>query len=78
MKFMRLAAVLDARARSNSSHYEDIADGTFVPPVRIGPRAKAYLDNEVEAIIRARLAGKSDAEIRELVQRLVAERGEGA
>jgi len=76
MVIMRLPAVLAARGRSRSSHYQDIAQGVFVPPVRIGRRASGWPHNEVEAINRARIAGKGEAEIRELVSRLIAARGE--
>lgn len=74
---MRLPEVLTARGRSRSSHYEDIAKGVFVPPIRIGPRASGWPRSEVEAINKARIAGKSEAEIRKLVSYLIAVRGEG-
>ncbi len=78
MMIMRLPEVLAARGRSRSSHYQDIVQGVFVPPIRIGRRASGWPHNEVEAINRARIAGKSEAEIRKLVSRLIAARGEGA
>ena len=56
--------------RSNTSIYNAIRAGTFTKPVAIGQRAKAWPDYEVKAIVRARIAGKSDDEIRELVNRL--------
>jgi prophage regulatory protein len=60
--------------RKRSSTYEDIADGLMVPPVPIGRRAVAWPRAEVEAVITARIAGKSPDEIRELVAMLVAGR----
>lgn len=56
--------------RSNTSIYNAIRTGLFTRPVPIGQRAKAWPDYEVKAIVRARIAGKSDDEIRELVNRL--------
>lgn len=56
--------------RSNTSIYNAIRTGLFTKPVSIGQRAKAWPDYEVKAIVRARIAGKSDDEIRELVKRL--------
>ncbi len=74
----RLPTVLSATGRSKSSHYADIKAGLFVPPVKVGPRAAAYPSDEVAAIRKARIAGKSEAEIRKLVSCLIAARGEGA
>jgi len=47
-------------------------------PVKIGQRAAGYPANEVRAINAARIAGKSDDEIRALVERLHAQREEAA
>jgi prophage regulatory protein len=60
--------------RSNTSIYNAIRAGLFTRPVAIGQRAKAWPDYEVKAIVRARIAGQSDEEIRELVNRLHAKR----
>jgi prophage regulatory protein len=60
--------------RSNTSIYNRIRDGLWTKPVAIGQRAKAWPDYEVKAIVRARIAGQSDEEIRELVNRLHAKR----
>jgi prophage regulatory protein len=66
----RLRAVLHERGRSRSSHYLDIQQGLFTHPVQIGPRAVGWPSCEVAAINAARIAGKSDVEIRELVAKL--------
>jgi prophage regulatory protein len=60
--------------RSRSSTYEDVAEGLMVPPIPIGRRAVAFPRAEVEAVVAARIAGKSPDEIRELVASLVAQR----
>jgi len=70
----RLPAVLRARGRSRSTHYLDIQQGLFPRPVAIGARAIGWPDHEVEALNNARIAGKSEAEIRELVASLEAAR----
>lgn len=66
----------EAGYRSNTSIYNDIRAGLFTRPVAIGQRAKAWPDYEVKAIVRARIAGQSEDEIRELVRRLHAKRTE--
>jgi prophage regulatory protein len=43
-------------------------------PVKLGGRAVGWPEYEVEAILMARIAGKSDDEIRTLVAKLEADR----
>ncbi len=70
----RLPSVLRKRGRSRSSHYLDIHQGLFTRPVHIGARAVGWPENEVAILNAARIAGKSDEEIRELVSKLEANR----
>jgi len=72
--FLRLPVVLHERGRSRSAHYLDIQQGLFPRPVAIGLRAVGWPASEVAAINAARIAGKSDPEIRELVAQLEAAR----
>ena len=71
---LRLPTTLKRRGRSRSSHYLDIKNGLFVKPVQIGLRAVGTPENEVDALNAARIAGKSDEEIRALVVKLEAAR----
>lgn len=71
---LRLPAVLRERGRSRSAHYLDIQQGLFTPPVAIGLRAVGWPADEVETLNAARIAGKTDEEIRALVVRLEAAR----
>ncbi|MCB1850773.1 MAG: AlpA family phage regulatory protein [Gammaproteobacteria bacterium] len=73
-KLLRLPAVLRARGRSRSAHYLDIQEGLFTSPVSIGLRAVGWPEHEVDAINSARIAGKTDSQIRELVIKLEAAR----
>ncbi len=57
-----------------STWHEWIAAGLMVPGVPIGARSVAYPHHELQAIAAARIAGKSDSEIKALVQELVAAR----
>ena len=75
---LRLPAVLKRRGRSRSSHYSDINNGLYVKAVRIGPRAVGTPENEVDALNAARIAGKSNDEIRALVVKLEAARKSAA
>ncbi len=69
----RLPAVLAARGTGRSHHYQSIAAGTWTPPVRIG-RASAWPRHEVQALLRAQIAGASDEQMRSLVSKLIDER----
>ena len=71
---LRLPAVLRERGRSRSTHYLDIQQGLFTRPVSIGARAVGWPEHEVATLNDARIAGKSDDEIRALVTRLEAAR----
>lgn len=71
---LRLPEVLKRRGRSRSAHYKDIQDGLFPPPIKIGSRASGWTDQETDTINAARIAGKTDDEIRALVAKLEAAR----
>lgn len=71
---LRLPTVLHERGRSRSAHYLDIQQGLFTRPVSIGARAVGWPKNEVEVLNTARIAGKKDDEIREIVTQLEAAR----
>lgn len=75
---LRLPTVLRERGRSRSAHYLDIQQGLFTRPVTIGARAVGWPSSEVAAINAARIAGKTDKEIRALVMKLEAARKSAA
>ena len=56
--------------RADASVYNAIRAGLFTTGVAIGQRAKGWPDYEIQAIASARVAGKSDDEIRDLVKAL--------
>lgn len=73
-RMLRLPVVLVKTGRGRASLYADIKAGLFVRGVAISAQSKAWPDNEVDAINAARIAGKSEDEIRELVRQLEAQR----
>ena len=48
VKFLRLHSVIDLTGLSKSSIYKQINEGTFPEQVRIGGRAVAWLDLEID------------------------------
>jgi prophage regulatory protein len=63
-----------AKPMPNSTLFAHVRSGTLTPPIKIGVRSTAWLHHEVEAILRARIAGKTTEEIKTLVRELVAAR----
>jgi prophage regulatory protein len=63
---------------SRSTLYLRIAEGTFPKPVSLGTRAVGWPASEVEALNAARISGKSNSEIRDLVVKLEAARKKAA
>lgn len=77
MQILRMPAVkAETGHRSHASIYNAINAGLFTTGVAIGQRSKGWPLEEVRAINAARIAGQSEAEIRELVKRLHAKRAE--
>jgi prophage regulatory protein len=71
---LRIPAVKFASGLSRSTIYQRIADGLWTKPVSLGARAVGWPSDEIDAINSARVAGKSDEEIRTLVAKLEADR----
>jgi prophage regulatory protein len=77
MSILRMPAVkAETGHRSHASIYNAIRAGLFPAGVAIGQRSKGWPSNEVQAINAARIAGKTDDQIRELVKVLHAKRTE--
>jgi prophage regulatory protein len=71
MSILRMQSVkAETGHASHASVYAAIHDGLFTVPVPIGQRAVGWPDTEVKAINAARIAGKSDEQIRDLVTKL--------
>lgn len=62
--------------RSNASIYQGVRAGLITKPVPIGQRSVGWPDYEIKAIARARIAGHSEEQIRELVKQLHGKRAE--
>ncbi len=70
----RLPAVKTESGYSRSTVYLRISQGLWTKQVSLGPRCVGWPAHEVAALNAARIAGKTDDEIRELVTRLEAAR----
>ncbi len=77
MRFEKLPELSRRIAQPKSTIYWRIGKGEFVPPIKQGERAAAWIVEEVDEIMRAQAAGASGDEIRALVRKLVADRKGG-
>lgn len=70
-QFTRLAGVKKRWGyKSDSGIYNAVARGLITKPVKISLRASGWPDDEIDAIIEARIAGASNDDIRALVATL--------
>lgn len=75
MEIWRIQVVKAATGyRSTASIYNNINAGLWTKPVRIGQRSVGWPSDEVIAVNKARVAGATDEQLRELVSRLHAKR----
>jgi prophage regulatory protein len=74
MKLVRIKATLERTGDSRSALYEKIGKGLFPRPVKLGVRASAWPEAELDAILAARIAGASEHDLRSLVTSLHLER----
>lgn len=73
-RILRRRPVQEETGYSRSTLYARVADGLFTKPLRLGARSVGWPAAEVAEINRARIASRSDEEIRQLVQKLEAAR----
>ena len=52
-KFLKLPEVRARSAKSRSSIYQGVKDGTFPKPVKLGPRAVGWIESEIEDYLQA-------------------------
>lgn len=74
----RLIKAKDSLGVSRSTFYLQIAEGLITKPVLLGARAVGWPSNEIEAILNARIAGKTPTEIKTLVKELEKQRSQKA
>lgn len=73
---LRIPATKTQSGYSRSTIYLRISQGLWTKPVSLGPRAVGWPANEIDALNAARISGKTDGQIRELVDALHSKRKE--
>lgn len=73
-RIMRAPEYRRQLAITKSGEYRARHDGLLPPPIQLGPRSIGLPAHEVDIITAARIAGTNDADMREIVSRLVVAR----
>ncbi len=76
-KILRLPQVMDDCGLARSTVYLRIKQGLLTKPISLGPRCVGWPQAEIKAINAARIAEKSEDEVRALVAELQANRKVG-
>ena len=67
---LRLPEVKARTGLSRSTVYLRISQGTFPAPISLGGRSVGWPATEIEQLNTARVAGRTDGEIRDLVKKM--------
>jgi prophage regulatory protein len=67
LRILRIKQIKAQTGLPTSTVYDHIAKGLWPRPIKLGERISGWLESEVTAIMGARIAGKSNTEIKELV-----------
>jgi prophage regulatory protein len=73
MRLIRLPQVRSTTGDGTTKVYQDIQDGLLPRPVKRA-RSSYWPEHEIDAVVAARIAGRTDDQIRILVAELVAAR----
>lgn len=76
-KILRLPQVMQECGLAQSTIYLRINEGLMPPPIALGGRIVGWPESEIAAINTARIAGKTDDEVRDLVKALETHRKAG-
>jgi prophage regulatory protein len=74
LRMLRLPAVKDRTGHARSTIYSQVKTGLFPPPIALGKRAVGWWEDEIDAVLAARIAAASEGEIRTLVCELLRRR----
>lgn len=76
LKILRASQAQEATGLPRSSFYSQVGKGLLPPSVQLGPRSVGWVESEINAVNVARILGRSDEEIKNLVIQLVKDRSQ--
>ena len=71
---LRMPRLVETFGKSRCMIYDWVKNGLLTKPVAMGPRTSSWPASEIEAILKARIAGHDDAKIKALVSKLMQDR----
>lgn len=71
---LREPDALKTTGMPRSTFRDQLRAGFYTSPVKLGRRAVGWPAHEIDAVLRARVSGQSDDQVRKLVQDLEAQR----
>ncbi len=74
VNLIRMAALRKRTGYSHAGAYQQMKKGLLPSRIRIGEKQVAWIEHEIDAIVKARMRGCSEGDIRSLVVKLEAER----
>lgn len=77
LEIIKLPQVLSIACISKSTFHKQLSIQLQPSPISLGARSVGYIKSEIEAVLLARVQGKSDDQVKELVKSLVAHRKAG-
>ncbi|NWO10404.1 AlpA family transcriptional regulator [Chromohalobacter salexigens] len=60
MKLIRIKDVMDRTGLARSTIYKYISEGKFPRPIKLGVRAVAWVETEIDGWIQASIAGRDE------------------
>ena len=75
-QIIKLPTLLQKFCISRSTAFTQIREGLLPIGISLGSRSRGYIVSELDAVLSARISGKSDKEIKELVKSLIEKRKE--
>lgn len=72
--YLRAEQVASTLGLSKRTVERHVDSGLMVRPIRLGARATAFPEQEVSVVLAARAVGRTDGEVRALVEQLHAQR----
>jgi len=67
-KFIRLITAMELSGLKRATLYNHISKEIFPSQIKISERGVAWVESEIIEVNQARIAGKSDSEIKELIK----------
>jgi prophage regulatory protein len=77
-QILRKPEVIKMTGLSSTSIFEKTKSGLFPTSISLGSRAIGFIEFEIQALLAAHAAGRTDEQIRELVSLMIAKRKEQA